>query len=238
MRLAPLLATALLACAQTELRFEVASIKPASDDEIAAGTSGLKTGHGRAIGTNVTLKRCIIGCYHIGPGQVIGGPNWLDSDRFHIEAKAADPVNDDAILDAMLRNLLAERFHLVVHQETRNLRALVLAVSKRGPKLETAEGGDAGTDAGHGMLTLKNSTMDALAERLARATDLPVVNHTGLAGVFNLRLTWTPDNDQPKPDGPPPLSIAIQEQLGLQLKSQRAPVEVLVVDHAGKPTEN
>ena len=238
MRLAPLLAAALLACAQTEPRFEVSSIKPASDDEIAAGTSGIKTGHGRAVGTNVTLMRCIIGSYHIGPGQVIGGPNWLDSDRFHIEAKAAEPVNDDATLDAMLRNLLTERFHLAVHRETRDLRALVLVVAKHGSKVQKTEGGDAVTDAGHGALTLKNSTMDALAERLARTTNLPVVNQTGLAGFFNLSLTWTPDNDQPKPDGPPPLSVALEEQLGLQLKSERAPVEVLVIDHVEKPTEN
>jgi len=224
--------------AQTEPRFEVASIKPASDDEIAAGDSGFKTGHGRAVGTNVTIKRCIVGSYHIGPGQVIGGPNWLDSDRFHIEAKAAESVNDDDILDAMLRNLLAERFHLAVHRETRDLRALVLVVSKQGPKLEKADGGDTFTDARHGALTLKNSNLDALAERLARTTDVPVVNQTGLAGVFNLRLIWTQDNDQPKPDGPPPLSIALQEQLGLQLKSQRVPVEVFVIDHVEKPTAN
>jgi len=233
-----LLASALLASAQTGPRFDVASIKPASDDEIAGGASGITTGHGRAVGTNVTLKRCIIGSYHVGPGQVTGGPTWIDSDRFHIEAKTAGPVNDDAIFDAMLRNLLAERFHLALHRETRKLRALVLVVSKRGPKLERAEGGDAVTEARHGALTLKNSTMGALAERLARATDLPVVNRTGLTGIFNLTLTWTPDNDQPKPDGPPPLSSALNEQLGLQLKAERAPIEVLVIDHVEKPTEN
>ena len=236
--MAPFLAFTLLACAQTEPRFEVASVKPATQDEIAAGVSGIQTGYGRAVGTNVTLKRCIIGSYHIGPGQVIGGPNWLDSDRFHIEAKAAEPVNDDAIFDAMLRNLLEERFHLAVHRETRELRALVLVVSKQGPKLEKPKGGEAVTDAGHGFLALQNSTMDALAERLARTTDLPVVNQTSLAGIFNLRLTWTPDNDHAKPDSPPPLPIALQEQLGLQLKSQRAPVAVLVIDHAEKPTGN
>lgn len=233
-----MLALALLAAAQTEPRFEVASIKPASPDEIAAGTSGIKTGHGRATGTDVTLKRCIIGAYHIGPGQVIGGPAWLDTDRFHIEAEAAEPVDDDAVIDAMLRNLLADRFHLAVHRETRQLRALVLTVSKQGPKLEKGEGTGSATNAGHGSLELRNSTMDALAERLARSTDLPVINQTGLTGVFNLKLTWTPDNDTPKPDGPPSLPTALHEQLGLQLKSKRAPVEVLVIDHAEKPGAN
>ena len=95
---------AFVAYSQSDPSFEVASIKPASAEEIAAGTSGIYTGHGHAVGTNVTLKRCIMGSYHIGPGQVTGGPSqWLDTDRFHIEAKAAEPVNDDSVLDAMLR---------------------------------------------------------------------------------------------------------------------------------------
>lgn len=216
--------------------FEVATIKPSGPEEIAAGTSGFKTGHGRAVGTNVTLKRCIIGAYHIGPGQVIGGPAWIDSDRFHIEAKAATPTNDDSELDAMIRALLAERFHLALHKETKPMQALVLEVTKNGPKLEKAAGGDAVTDASHGGMILKNSAMDALAERLSRVTSLPVINQTGLDGIFNLKLTWTPDGERPKSaDAPPDLPTAIQEQLGLRLVSRKAPVEVLVVEHAEKP---
>jgi uncharacterized protein (TIGR03435 family) len=145
---------AFVAHSQPQPGFEVASIKPASAEEIAAGTSGIYTGHGRAVGTNVTLMRCIIGSYHVGPGQVTGGPSWLDTERFHVEARAAEPVNDDSVLDVMLRSLLAERFHLVVHRETRQLNALVLTVSRQGPRLEKAEGGESSTDAGHGSLKL------------------------------------------------------------------------------------
>lgn len=232
-------AIALAAYAQTGgPTFEVATVKPASAEEIAAGGSGIPTGHGRATGINVTLKRCIIGAYHIGPGQVVGGPAWIDIDRFHIEAKAESDVVDDSVMDAMLRNLLAERFHLVVHHETREMRALVLGVAKGGAKLEKGEGNDAVTTAGHGRINLKNSTMDALAERLSRATDWPVLNETGIEGVFNLKLEWTPEGDRPNLDGPPDLTTAIREQLGLQLKSKKAPVSVLVVDHAEKPGEN
>ncbi len=216
--------------------FEVATVKPSGPDEIAAGSSGISTGHGRAVGTNVTLKRCIIGAYHIGPGQVIGGPSWIDSDRFHIEAKAATATDDDNDLDAMMRTLLAERFHLKLHKETRSMQALVLEVAKGGPKLEKAAGGNAVTNASHGGMVLKNSTMDAFAERLSRVTSLPVINQTGLDGIFNLKLTWTPDGEHPKSaDAPPDLPTAIQEQLGLRLASRKAPVEVLVVDHAEKP---
>jgi uncharacterized protein (TIGR03435 family) len=80
--------------------------------------------------------------------------------------------------------------------------------------------------------------MNDFAEHLARATDLPVVNQTGLAGIFNLKLFWTPDGDNPKPDDPPSLFTAIQEQLGLRLTSRNAQVEVLVIDHAATPGEN
>lgn len=220
------------------LRFEVASVKPASPEEIQAGVSGIATGRGRATGTDVTLKRCIIGSFHIAPHQIVGGPDWLDSDRFHIEAKAEQPTNDDAALDAMLRNLLADRFHLVVHREMRTMTALVLDVGKKGPKLEPGDGGGAVTDAGHGQMKIKNESMDDFAERLARVTDLPVINRTGLSGVFNLKLLWTPDGEHPKPDDPPSLFTAIQEQLGLRLTAKKSPVPVLVIDHAERPGEN
>lgn len=219
--------------------FEVATVKPSGDDEIKAGISGCKTGHGREVCTNVTLKRCIVGSFHTGPGQIVGGPGWLDSDRFHIEAKAAEPADDDAVLDAMMQALLQERFHLTLHRENRNLQALVLEVAKSGPKLEKAPGGEAVTDGSHGRLTLKNTTMDGLAERLARVSDLPVVNRTGIDGVFNMKLAWTPEGENPQgPNSPPSLFTAIQEQLGLRLQSQKTPVAVLVIDRAEKPGEN
>jgi uncharacterized protein (TIGR03435 family) len=220
------------------LRFEVATVKPASQEEIQAGISGIKTGHGRATGTDVTLKRCIIGSFHIGPNQIVGGPDWLDSDRFHIEAKAEQPTNDDTTLDAMLRNLLADRFHLAVHREIRTMAALVLEVGKKGLKLEQGDGGEAVTDSGHGQIKIRNESMDDFAERLARMTDLPVVNRTGLSGVFNLKLFWKPDGDHPKPDDPPSLFTAIQEQLGLRLTAGKAEVPVIVIDHVQKPGEN
>jgi uncharacterized protein (TIGR03435 family) len=218
--------------------FEVATVKPSGDDEIKAGISGCKTGHGREVCTNVTLKRCIVGSFHVGPGQVVGGPSWIDSEPFHIEAKAAE-AGEDAPLDAMMRALLQERFHLTLHRENRNLQALVLEVAKSGPKLEKAPGGEAVTDGSHGRLTLQNTNMDGFAERLARVTELPVVNRTGIDGVFNMKIIWTPEGDHPKgPDSPPSLFTAIQEQLGLRLQSQKAPVSVLVIDHAEKPGEN
>jgi uncharacterized protein (TIGR03435 family) len=224
---------------QPEAQFEVAVIKPANAEDGASGSSGIKTGKGRASAKNVTLKRCIIGSYHIGPGQVIGGPSWIDSAGFDIEAKAAEPVDDDALLDKMMQALLRERFHLRLHSETREMKALVLEVAKSGPKLEKAAGGDASTNASHGRMTLKNTTMDGLAERLARVTSLPVANHTGIDGIFDMQLVWTPDGESSTgPGSPPALVTAIREQLGLRLETKKTPVQVLVIDHAEKPDEN
>jgi uncharacterized protein (TIGR03435 family) len=121
----------------------------------------------------------------------------------------------------------------------------VLEVAKNGPKLEKAEGGESTTNSGRGLLDARNTTMDRFAEVLSRQMDLPVVNRTGLEGVFNLKLEWTPESAKqikPGADGAamegPSIFTAIQQQLGLRLRSQKTPVEILVIDHAEKPSEN
>jgi uncharacterized protein (TIGR03435 family) len=215
-------------------RFEVASIKPTGADLLNA-PSGIKTGHGRIAASNVTLKRCIAGAYGIGPHQIAGGPAWLDSDRFEINAKSEREENDDAVLMGMLRILLAERFKLTVHRETRSVPALVLEVAKNGPKLEKAEDGEATTRNGRGLIDATRITMMRFAEVLSRQMDLPVVDATGLKGTFNLKLEWTPGGDAG--DSRPTVFMALQ-QLGLRLESRKTPVEILVIDHAERPLEN
>ncbi len=203
------------------------------------------------------MKRCIIGAYGIGPQQVSGGPEWLDSDRFEILAKADPPIDDDAALMVMLRSLLVERFKLAVHTETRTVSALLLEIAKSGPKLEKANAGaiqakSASPSAGESStntssnntsttIDARNTDMDSLARLLSRRTDLPVLNHTGLAGIFNFKLQWAPDRNKSAevaaPEGPS-LYTAIQEQLGLRLRSQKAPVEILMIDRVEKPSGN
>jgi uncharacterized protein (TIGR03435 family) len=213
-------------------QFEVASVKPSSDPSNAQ--SGGKTGKGRVNMINMTLKRCIMGAYGLGPNQIVGGPDWLDADRFEIVAKAEQPVDDDALM-TMLQTLLAERFKLAVHRDTRTVPAFVLEVVNNRPKLEKAEAGESSTQNGRGLIAAKASTMAHFAEVLSRQMDRPVVNQTGLDGVFNLKLQWTPDVTAANGVS---IFTAIQEQLGLRLRSQKAPVEVLVIDHAEKPSEN
>ena len=196
--------------------------------------------------SNATLKRCIMGAYGLGPNQILGGPEWLDSDRYEIIAKADQPVNDDAVLMAMLQTLLAERFKLAIHRETKTVQAFVLEVAKNGPKMAKAEDREATTRNGRGLIDARTITMNRLAEVLSRQMDRPVVNQTGLEGAFDLKLEWTPESARPVrvgADGAPTesgLSIftAIQQQLGLRLRSEKAQVEMLVIDHAEKPSEN
>jgi uncharacterized protein (TIGR03435 family) len=217
-------------------RFEVAAVKPSDADP--SSTSGIGTKRGRLNANNVTLKRCIMGAYHMGRNQIIGGPDWLDADRFEIVAKSDQPTDGDAELMAMLQTLMAERFKLALHRETRTMQAYAIEVIKNGPKLEKADGGEGITESGRGRLDARNTTMEHLAEILSRQMDLPVVNRTGLDGVFNLKLQWTPESARSSPDAGPSIFTAIQEQLGLRLRAQKAPLEVLVIDHAERPLAN
>ena len=240
----PALCLPIALCAQTPPapRFEVASIKPS-----AAGpnsTSGIQTGRGKLYGQNVTLKRCIIGAYSVSPHQVVGGPDWLDSDRFEINAKSDQPAADDPLFMTMLQALLADRFKLALHRETRPMQVYVLEATKAGAKLDKAPSSESGTNTtstNTGVtIDAHNIDMDSFAQKLARSVDLPVVNRTGLDGIFNLKLSWTPERAR-STDGTaagPSIFSALQEQLGLRLRSDKTPVEVLVIDHAERPTEN
>ena len=226
----------------TPPQFDVSTVRPSSADP--ASSSGITTGHGRIHGENVTLKRCIMGAYGVGQHQIVGGPDWMDSEHFDIQAKVDQPIDDDVLM-VMLQGLLADRFKLALHRETRTASAYVLEVDKKGSKLEKAEGGDSDTTTSTGKtgritMSIKNTDMDAFSKILARM-DLPVVNNTQLKGLFNFTLHWTPDTATPsKHEAADDVSIftALREQLGLRLRSAKAPVEVLVIDHLEKPSES
>jgi uncharacterized protein (TIGR03435 family) len=226
-------------------RFEVASIKSTPPDQWN-GSSGGNAGKGKYMMHNRTLKTYIMRAYFVGPNQIVGGPPWLDSDRFDINAKADQPIDDDEALMAMLRTLLAQRCKLAIHHESKPIEAYALEVAKSGPMLEKAVDSPASatTDSGHGRIDARVISMKRFAEVLSRQMDLPVVDQTGLEGEFNLRLKWSPESDQPVKPGQLPsidsrLSVftAIQ-QLGLRLQARKTPVDVLVIDHVEMPSEN
>ncbi|HEV1284485.1 MAG TPA: TIGR03435 family protein [Bryobacteraceae bacterium] len=228
-------AVAFLCSALFGQTFEVASLKP---NDSGPGHSDVDVDGNLLRMKNVTLKACIVWAFRTTDAQV-SGPSWLESERFDIVAKAESGSPQPAMLQAVL----ADRFKLAVHRETREQTLCELVVAKNGPKLKKVDPGEDDTTSRRGHLTATRVSMPALARFLAGPNirlGRPVVDKTGLDGVFDFTLDWTLDSDAEKsPDHPPSIFVALQEQLGLKLEARKGPVEVLIVDHVEKvPTEN
>ena len=196
--------------------------------------------------TNVTLRSIVATAYGIKEYQ-IEGPEWLTTARYDIVAKAAMGTAEKD-LPAMLRALLADRFKLQTHLETKELAVYGLVVAKSGFKLKPVETGSSGRDTNHtamgGELTATKTSMNQLAQWLSRSTDRPVVDMTGIDGVFDFTVKYSIErenrsneaNETPKY---PIVPLAIQEQLGLRLEKRTANLEVLSLDRVDKtPVEN
>ena len=150
----------------------------------------------------------------------------------------------------MLRSLLAERFALKIHQEERVLQVYILTVEKNGPKLKPAESGESTIGVrirGVGHLTGAKASMEQLAETLSdvrlngRAMlERPVLDRTGLAGIYDFALEWTPDLApvDGAVAGGPSIFTAVREQLGLKLEMAKAPVKIFIIDHVERASEN
>lgn len=179
-------------------RFEVAAIRVSNSQELL-GPSGIETRHGFVRATNVTVKRTIAGAYGIGEYRILGGPAWIESDRFQITAKAEQPVGDD-VLNAMLQTLLAERFNLKLHRESHASDVLLLEIAKSGLKLQPANDAPLSCNNRHGHLEATSLSMARLAEILTRNLKLPVMDRTGLTGAYSVTLNW--DANRPRTPDP------------------------------------
>jgi bla regulator protein BlaR1 len=244
-----------IAFAQQEpkLSFEVATVKPADPN---SPYSFRQLPGGRWVATNVPLRDLIASAYAVPTPRMAGGPGWLDSDRFTIDAKPAAPLppwpESNKQLSLMLQSLLEDRFKLAVHWEKKEAAVYDLVAAKGGPKLKEA---DADEKSGFGMERgrIKSLALPLgyLASNLAYLLGRPVNDKTGLSGNYDYTLAYTPDAAQaaavgppgadaappPDPNGPS-IFTALQEQLGLRLESAKGPVEVLVIDHAERPDAN
>jgi uncharacterized protein (TIGR03435 family) len=235
-------------------QFEVASVK--------RNTSGSRGGGfdargGRYSTTNMPLMFLIQQAYKVQTFQIIGAPAWIESERYDIEARAADTQKKDQ----MLQSLIEERFKAVVHGETRDLPVFFLTVAKNGSKLKsgpcltrepntpvppnTPQSSFCGFfGAGNGSIRGTSQPIENLADFLSRALNRKVLDRTGLAGQFDFDLKWTPDintavnSQEAAPEGGPSIFTAIEEQLGLKLESGKAPIDVLVIDRIDHPSDN
>jgi uncharacterized protein (TIGR03435 family) len=259
---------------QTPPRFEVASVRPSTsaDRRTLFNMFNLASG-GQFTASNVTVKSLLRMAYGIKDFQIAGGPSWTGSDLFDVAAKPDGPVKPDQF-GLMLQSLLADRFGLVVRRETKDMPVYALVVDKNGPKFKDAHESDpvipqlrdrpdlpnaGGRRAGvsiirRGRLTTQMTNMTGLAANLANIVGRTVIDKTGLAGMYDLMLEWSPDENQvanfqsigvPESFGAPPpdwqgptLFTALEEQLGLKLESQKAPVEMFQIERVERPTEN
>jgi len=217
--------------------FEAASIKPT---QMTGQGASIDRHPGMLLMKNVTLQDCIREAYGVTDSQ-IAGQNLLSPDRYDIVAKVPPRVTTDQHR-AMLQALLAERFKLAVHHGTKEMPVYLLVVAKNGPKIQAEESNNGGiTSHRAGYMSAKAIAMSRLAMFLSgeRAQlEHTVVDRTGLSGTFTFKLEWTPDDKQGADTLGPSLATALQEQLGLKLEAGKAPMEILVIDHAEKPSEN
>jgi uncharacterized protein (TIGR03435 family) len=253
-----------------DLKFEIASIRPNTfvDGPTEMGTQP----GGRLTIINVPLRLLIRNAYEIQDAQLVDAPKWIGDERFDIVAKANGEIprpvpGNPGPLQGMMRSLLADRFRLAVHRETRDfpVYALQLARSDRrlGPQLHASltdcaalaasgqpqaapdEKPRCGVRASGGQMLAGGLPVAQLASLLSTMVDRTVVDRTGLSGAFDVELNWTPDRLPQRPDAAPPSSpdnpsifTALREQLGLKLEPAKAPADVLVIDHVERPTPN
>lgn len=216
-------------------KFEVAAIKPSRPGLQGMLYRGLGTNHFTA--TNVSTRELIIMAYHLFNHQVTGGPNWIDSERYDISAKAPD-VSDLKQMEELVQSLLEDRFQLKFHRETKEMPMFELAAGKKAPKLGDPVAG-LRDSAYPGLVEAHNAGIGYLAFSLSYQLGRTVVNKTGIEGKFSYTLKYTPEGRRPRGDEESvSVFTAIQEQLGLQLKSIKGDVEILVVDQVERPGEN
>lgn len=232
MRFVCLLALAGMAWGQS---FEVATIKRSD----MTAESGQMTRDPRIVAlSHVSLQNLMAQAYLIKNFQ-ISGPDWLDTDRFDIVAKLPEGATRDQ-LPVMLQSLLKERFHLTVHQEKKTMTAFVLEPGKDGVRMKAidSEVRDVRTARGTHLWVAGKLSMAYFAGLLSNLVDLPVIDETGLKGVYDIDIEWASDETAGM-DGTPSLPAVLSDKLGLQIESRKSPVDIYVIDRLDRtPTEN
>jgi uncharacterized protein (TIGR03435 family) len=233
--------------APTPRRFEVASIKPnKSGPPTGAWTSPIATlPGGRFTATNVTLVDVIVQVYHTRRIQMQGGPGWIDSERFDIVAKA-DATEGDVTRDQwplMIQALLEDRFKLTYHRETKDMPVLALVGKLPAAFRESKDGTPTSVPGDRGKLTFRHWPVNGLVNLSANILRTPVVDATGIEGFYDYSLDPMQFAAADNAAGPAPtyadlFETALREQLGFRLEKRKAPLEIMVIDQASRPTEN
>jgi uncharacterized protein (TIGR03435 family) len=186
--------------------YEVSAIKPNADGDFRYTFRIARDGAIAA--TGITLKRLMMTAYDLQGFRILGGPDWVSSKRWDVQAKAAG-TSSDAQARQMLRTLLEDRFQLRTHLEKRDMRVYELTVGRKGSKLRQVQDGNTRPEiqAGNGFIRFTRATTATFASQLSYALARPVIDRTGLAGEFSFDLEWTPvpgEDGGPTTSGLPP----------------------------------
>jgi uncharacterized protein (TIGR03435 family) len=234
----------------SRLVFDVAAIRPSKPGQRGGGIKALPGGNGY-IAQNIPVKLMISLMYRVPMRQIIGGPSWLDSDTYDVQAKV-DRSYDIDDLHIMFQNLLAERFNLKLHKETKEGPVYALRIDTPGSKMKVNESAqdykiplNFGPDGAVGVRVPMPYLCWWLGQQL-QSSRRPVIDLTGLSKNYDFTLSFlpelppdvSPDSLAPEIRDRPPLLEAVKEQLGLKLVPERGPIEQLVIDHIERPSEN
>jgi uncharacterized protein (TIGR03435 family) len=227
----------------------VVSIKPGND---SGESGGFRTTRGRFAAQNVTVKLLIAAAYEVQPSSVSGGPRWVDTARFDVEAKLEDP--DAGREFVMVKALLADRFKLVLHKDETPISGYALVVVGKSPKIKLSADQSSGVTPtggvhiGPGILVAMGMRFGLVASLLGSRLGQPVADRTNLPDRYDINLRWTPDVGEAPADPAKPLPqpdasgqslfTAIQQQLGLRLDPVKIPSGLLVIDQIEKPSAN
>jgi uncharacterized protein (TIGR03435 family) len=236
------------AAAAPPLAFEEASIRPSKSIEKFAFIRQ-DTGS-RFVAENIPVSNLIQQAYGVFRFQILDGPGWIDRDRFDVQAIAPGTTRTSS--GALLQQLLADRFAFKGRRETREMDVYALVIARAdgrlGPNLKPFTGECAPPPGGRSACTMRNGPnfteavgfpMSIIVGQAAGNVNRIVIDKTGLTGRFDFKYEWTTDfSATASADGRVPYMTALQEQLGLKLESQRAPVEVLVIENVTPPTPN
>ena len=201
-------------------------------------------------------------------GRISGAPSWLDKEKYDIDAiidsavadelKKLSPPDRRLARQHMLQALLTDRFKLTTHRETKDMPVFRLVIAKNGPKLHEATPGDTypngikspdgtlggpgrlifGVIRGEGQITGQGVTLARFVRALSDPLGRPVLDETGLTGIYDIAIKWTQEDDSHVDLNGPSLFTVIQEQLGLKLEAGKGPVEIIVIDHVERPSGN
>jgi uncharacterized protein (TIGR03435 family) len=233
----------------TKPSFEVASVKA----NTRLGPSVLNKAGSRFVATALPLRPLIMEAYRVRDFQILGGPNWINDDQWDIEAKAAPDIiltwteSENPYLAGplarMLQSLIEDRFQLKFHRETKQLPVYELTVARGGPKLKVSADQTttrvSETRLGRGFVEVPGQPFRNFVYFLGRQLDRPLIDKTGLQGLYDVTLRWTPEPaESTRTSDLPTLFTAVQEQLGLKLESGKGAVDMFAIDSVQRPSEN